>query len=74
MRGLRGPTEDPDFLAIHALANELCGRMDLARIHAEHALRLRATNPWAQHALEHVLLWEGNQDAAAIRMDGWLDQ
>lgn len=66
--------EDPDFLAMHAFANELCGRLDVARSHAEHALGLRARNPWAQHALAHVMLWEGDSDSAAVLMDGWLEQ
>ena len=66
--------EDPDFLAMHAFANELCGRMDLARTHAEQALRLRARNPWAQHALAHVMLWEGDSESAASLMDAWLEQ
>ena len=66
--------DDSDFLAIHAFANELCGHMHAARTHADRALALRAGNPWAQHALAHVLLWEGNTDSAAKLMDGWLAQ
>ncbi len=67
-------SEDPDFLAIHAFANELCGDKINARHHAELALELREINPWAQHALEHVLLWEGNADEASRLMESWLVQ
>ncbi|HTR58455.1 MAG TPA: hypothetical protein VMM27_09785 [Casimicrobiaceae bacterium] len=63
---------DPDFLAMHAFANELCGRMDAARRHAEQAIGLRARNPWAQHALAHVFAQEGNVAAAAALMERWL--
>lgn len=64
--------EDPDFLAVKSFAHELCGHMGPAREDAEHALSLTPHNPWAQHALEHVLLWEGSQDEAIQRMEGWL--
>ncbi|MEP7330438.1 MAG: hypothetical protein ABI777_14610 [Betaproteobacteria bacterium] len=66
--------DHPDFLAIHAFANELCGRPFLARAHAERAIALRAINPWAQHALAHVVLWEGNDATASTMLDGWLTQ
>lgn len=65
-------SEDPDFLAVKAFAHELCGHMGPAREDAEHALALTPHNPWAQHALEHVLLWEGSQDEAVDRMESWL--
>jgi len=66
--------EDPDFLAMHAFANELCGRTDAARAHAERAIELRARNPWAQHALAHVFVREGNADSAAVVMERWLGE
>ena len=65
---------DPDFLAMHAFANELCGRTEAARMHAEQAIALRARNPWAQHALAHVFVREGNGDAAAALMERWLGE
>jgi hypothetical protein len=65
---------DPDFLAMHAFANELCGRTEAARALAERAIELRARNPWAQHALAHVFLREGNGDAAAVLMERWLGE
>lgn len=64
--------EDPDFLAMWAFAHELCGNAEAARERAETALSLTPFNPWAQHALEHVLLWEGSPDDAVERMESWL--
>lgn len=64
--------DDPDFLAMWAFAHELCGQAAPARDRAEEALALAPFNPWAQHALEHVLLWEGSPDAAVDRMELWL--
>src|SRR5262249_35598968 len=46
--------EDPDFLAMLAFARELTGDLEGARVTAEHALQIRADNPWADHALAHV--------------------
>jgi tetratricopeptide (TPR) repeat protein len=66
--------EDPDFLAIHAFANELCGRTALAIRLAQRALALAPVNPWAQHAYAHALLWQGNGDEAAALLEGWLPQ
>jgi len=62
----------PDFLAMHAFAHELCGHVDQARDFAEQALAIDPRVTWAQHALEHVLLWEGSPDEAVTRMEGWL--
>ncbi len=64
--------EDPDFLAVKSFAHELCGQLGPARENAEHALAITPHNPWAQHAMEHVLLWEGSQDEAVKRMESWL--
>lgn len=66
--------EDPDFLAMHAFACELSGDGLQGRNHAEKAIELRTVNPWAHHAMEHILLWEGNTAEAEHLMDGWLDQ
>lgn len=64
---------DPDFLAMWAFAHELCGAAEAARERAEEALALTPFNPWAQHALEHVVLWEGSPDGAVDRLESWLD-
>jgi hypothetical protein len=63
---------DPDFLAMHAFAHELCGHAGEAREKAEHALSIEPCVPWAQHALEHVLLWEGSPDEGVDRLESWL--
>jgi predicted Zn-dependent protease len=63
---------DPDFLAMDAFAHELCGDLLGARRSAEAALEQTPFNPWAHHALEHVLLWEGNQEAAITLMQSWV--
>ncbi len=63
---------DPDFLAMQAFAHELCGHAGEARDLAEEALAIDPRVPWAQHALEHVLLWEGSPDAAVDRLESWL--
>lgn len=63
---------DADFLAMKAFAHELCGETQAARDVAERALEVAPFNPWAQHALEHAMLWEGSQDEAIARMEGWL--
>jgi len=73
MDRLRGIHEDdPDFLAMAAFALELCGNMSAARKEGERALELESRVPWAQHALEHVLLWEGNSEEAMELMQGWV--
>jgi len=64
---------DPDFLAMDAFAHELCGDGVRARRSAERALEIAPRNPWAHHALEHVLLWEGNPEAAIVVMERWID-
>lgn len=63
---------DPDFLSMEAFAHELCGDMELSRTRAEASLSLAPGHPWAQHALEHILLWEGNSDEALRVMTAWI--
>ncbi len=53
-------------------AHELCGDGIRARRIAERALEITPRNPWAHHALEHVLLWEGNPEAAIVVMERWI--
>lgn len=65
--------EDPDFLAIRSFAHELCGDGTVARQLAERALEITPQNPWAQHALEHLLLWVGSSVASIQLMESWLD-
>src|SRR6516164_6165044 len=61
MRRLEGAAHagDPDFLAMAAFASELCGDYVAAEALAERALGIEPRNPWAQHALSHVLIRQG---------------
>jgi tetratricopeptide (TPR) repeat protein len=48
-----------------AFAYEQCHRLDEAERAAQRALEMRAKEPWAQHALGHVLLARGRVDEGA---------
>jgi hypothetical protein len=52
----------PEVPAVHGLAAfgwEQCHRLDLAEAAARRALALQPAEPWAQHALAHVMLTDG---------------
>lgn len=56
----RGAAADTAFWhGLAAFAFEQCHRLHEAEVHARQALALRAHEPWAEHALAHVLLTEG---------------
>jgi tetratricopeptide (TPR) repeat protein len=63
---------DPDFLAMAAFASELCAHYPLAEERAEHALAIVPRNPWAQHALSHVLIRQGRVREGLARMQAFL--
>ena len=63
---------DPDFLAMSAFANELCGEYAVAEARAERALAIEPRNPWAQHALSHVLIRCGRVAEGRARMQAFL--
>jgi len=63
---------DPDFLAMSAFANELCGEYAVAEARAERALGIEQRNPWAQHALSHVLIRRGRVQEGRARMQAFL--
>jgi tetratricopeptide (TPR) repeat protein len=63
---------DPDFLAMSAFSNELCGEYAVAEARAERALGLEPRNPWAQHALSHVLIRRGRVAEGRARMQAFL--
>jgi hypothetical protein len=63
---------DPDFLAMAAFASELCGAYPVAEARAERALTIEPRNPWAQHALSHVLIRQGRVDEGLARMKAFL--
>jgi tetratricopeptide (TPR) repeat protein len=63
---------DPDFLAMAAFASELCGDYAVAEARAERALTIEPRNPWAQHALSHVLIRQGRVGEGLARMQSFL--
>ncbi|MBL0150512.1 MAG: tetratricopeptide repeat protein [Ideonella sp.] len=67
-----------DVAALHgmlAFAWEQCHRFDAAEAAARHALAMKPDEPWAQHALAHVMLTEGRLREGLAFMDavsgGW---
>jgi tetratricopeptide (TPR) repeat protein len=64
--------DDPDFLAMTAFASELCGDYLTAEARAERALRVESRNPWAQHALTHVLIRQGRVQEGRARMEAFM--
>jgi tetratricopeptide (TPR) repeat protein len=64
--------DDPDFLAMAAFASELCGDYAVAEARAERALAVEPRNPWAQHALSHVLIRQGRIDEGLARLQSFL--
>ena len=73
MRRLEGAhADDPDFLAMAAFASELCGDSVAAEAAAERALGIEPRNPWAQHALSHVLIRQGRVREGLARLEAFL--
>jgi tetratricopeptide (TPR) repeat protein len=64
--------EDPDFLAMASFAGELCGDYSVSQARAERALTIEPRNPWAQHALSHVLIRQGRVREGLARMQSFL--
>lgn len=60
-----------------AFAYEQCHLLDQAEAAARRALELRSDEPWAQHALAHVMLTQGRIDEGAdfleAAREGWGD-
>jgi hypothetical protein len=63
---------DPDFLAMVAFAHELCTDYAAAEQRAERAIAVAQRNPWAQHALSHVLIKQGRVREGRARMEAFL--
>ena len=73
MRRLEGAhAADPDFLAMTAFASELCSDYAAAETVAERALAIEPKNPWAQHALSHVLIRQGRVAEGLARLESFL--
>ena len=60
----------PYFHGMLAFAYEQCHLLGQAERAARHALQLRFKEPWAHHALAHVLLTEGRVDEGLAFMQG----
>jgi hypothetical protein len=56
-----------------AFAYEQCHLLDDAELAARTALDIKRKEPWAQHALAHVMLTRGQIDAGARFLDGMRD-
>src|SRR5215472_8736343 len=73
MRRLEGAhAAEPDFLAMTAFASELCSDYAAAEAAAERALAIELKNPWAQHALSHVLIRQGRVAEGLARLEAFL--
>ncbi len=56
-----------------AFAYEQCHLLDEAETAAREALRLKRKEPWAQHALAHVMLTQGRIDEGAVFLEAARD-
>ena len=63
--------DDPDFLAMAAFASELCDDFADAEAGAGRALASEPRNPWAQHALTHVLIRQGRIGEGLAHMEAF---
>jgi len=61
--------DDPDFLAAHGFAHELCGHAEEAERLAEEALAREIRVPWAHHCLAHVYLRRGEAHTGVRRLE-----
>ncbi|KAF1019983.1 MAG: hypothetical protein GAK30_02778 [Paracidovorax wautersii] len=57
--GLQAAADVPQFHGMAAFAYEQCHLLDAAEHHARTAIALHRAEPWAHHALAHVLLTRG---------------
>ena len=65
---------DADFLGMSAFAAELCGDFPDAERRSERSLAIEQRNPWAQHALSHVLIRQGRVEEGMSRLETFLPQ
>ena len=73
---LRVLPSNSDVAYLHgmlAFAYEQCHLLDDAERAARSALNLRRKEPWAQHALAHVMLTRGRIDEGALFLEGMQD-
>ena len=65
--------EVPHLHGMLAFAYEQCHLLDEAEAAARHALSLQRKEPWAQHALAHVMLTQGRIDEGVAFLEGVSD-
>jgi tetratricopeptide (TPR) repeat protein len=63
----------PQLHGMLAFAYEQCHLLDEAEAAARRALDLKRNEPWAQHALAHVMLTQGRIDEGVAFLEGALD-
>ncbi|MGY2377812.1 tetratricopeptide repeat protein [Pseudomonas sp. SDO524_S393] len=71
--GLKATAGAPDIAHSHGLlafAYEQCHLLDEAEASAREALRLQPSEPWAQHALAHVMLTQGRIEEGIAFLEG----
>lgn len=69
LHSLRAAADVPQLHGMAAFAYEQCHLLDAAEHHAHIALALEPSEPWAQHALAHVLLTRGKLRAGLAFME-----
>ncbi len=69
----RANTDVPYLHGMMAFAYEQCHLLSEAESEARTALEMRSKEPWAQHALAHVLLTRGRIDEGARFLEGVAD-
>jgi len=70
--GLKATTGAPDIAHSHGLlafAYEQCHLLEEAEASALQALRLQPSEPWAQHALAHVMLTQGRIEEGTVFLE-----
>lgn len=70
LQALPHAREVPQVHGMLAFAYEQCHLLEQAEAAARQALRLQAREPWAQHALAHVLLTEGRIEQGISVLEG----
>lgn len=77
LKGLEGAADVPQMHGMAAFAYEQCHLLDEAEAAARRALDLEPNEPWAQHALAHVMITQGRIDEGEAFMRaasyGWVD-
>ncbi|HWJ34523.1 MAG TPA: tetratricopeptide repeat protein [Steroidobacteraceae bacterium] len=73
LKVLERNSDIPYMHGMAAFAYEQCHLLDEAEVAARTALDLRRKEPWAQHALAHVMLTHGRIDEGAHFLEGMID-